>query len=79
TSPENRFLHRGGECQVDLTTTMTMSIIKELFGNVVKAAEILHADSDVAVEAAAALPRLLPLRIGKDGRLMEWYSEHRDE
>ncbi len=78
TSPENSFLHRGGECAVDVTTTMTMSIIRELFENVLKAASILKISSDVTEEAAAALPRLLPLRIGSDGRLLEWYGEHRD-
>ena len=78
TSPENKFKYRCGESEVSLTTTMTMSIITELFGNVLQAADILGISDDVTREAKQALPKLLPIRVGKDGRIMEWYNEHKD-
>ncbi|MBR5423870.1 MAG: glycoside hydrolase family 95 protein [Clostridia bacterium] len=78
TSPENKFLYRGRTCEVSLTTTMTMSIIRELFENVVRSGEILQEETEVIREIRAALPRLLPLRIGKNGRIMEWYDERPD-
>ncbi len=78
TSPENKYVYRGRTCEVSLTTTMTMSIIRELFENVAKAAQILHISSDVTNEIKTALPRLLPTRIGKDGRIMEWYDDRAD-
>ena len=78
TSPENKYVYRGRTCEVSLTTTMTMSIIRELFENVAKAAQILHISSDVTDEIKTALPRLLSTRIGKEGRIMEWYDDRAD-
>jgi alpha-L-fucosidase 2 len=55
---------------------MTMSIIRELFTNIVASAELLGIDDDsVLSEVKAALPRLLPLAIGEKGDLIEWYHD----
>ena len=78
TSPENKYLYRGGTCELSLTTTMTMSIIRELFENVTAAAQMLNIQLDVVSEVSSALPKLLPIRIGRDGRIMEWYDERTD-
>ena len=78
TSPENAFIHRGVRCQVSLTTTMTMSIIREVFENTLTSADALGIKDDILEEIRSALPRLLPYRIGSDGRLLEWYNEHKD-
>jgi alpha-L-fucosidase 2 len=52
--------------------TMDMSLIRELFGNCVRASEKLGIDSDFAAKLAAASKRLIPFQIGKYGQLQEW-------
>lgn len=78
TSPENNFLINGRQCAVSQTTTMTMSIIRELFENCVKASEILGEDGEFAKALKDKLGRLLPFKIGKKGQLLEWYNEERE-
>ena len=78
TSPENNYLLNGKPCSVDVTTTMTMSIIRELFENLLRAAEILGETNDDLEAVRNSLPRLLPLRTGSDGRLLEWYEDRPD-
>lgn len=75
TSPENEFLIDGVAMSLSETTTMTMSLVKEILTNTIKSAEILgENDSDIE-RAKEALPRLLPFRIGSRGEMLEWYKE----
>lgn len=77
TSPENSFV-RGEDdhLAVSQTTTMTMSITREVFENVLKTREILQlAEDDLTDQINAVLPRLLPFKIGSKGQLLEWYGE----
>ena len=79
TSPENSFtLPDGRRCSVSQTSTMTMGIIKELFGNCIQASEILGEDEAFRTELEEALPRLLPFKTGSQGQLLEWYEEMKD-
>ena len=75
TSPENVYLCDGGACAVSVTTTMTMSIIKELFEKTLEAANIINDNNEDIKAIKEALPRLLPLQTGCDGRILEWYDE----
>ncbi len=75
TSPENEFLIDGKPSSVSETTTMTMSIIKELFGNTIEACETLNLDTPFKNELKEKLEKLLPFRIGSRGELLEWYKE----
>ena len=79
TSPEHTFIYESDtgkkESAVSLTTTMTMSIIHELFENVLKSADILSISDEVTERVKQAFPRLLPIQIRKDGRIREWYDE----
>lgn len=75
TSPENSFKFGSGECSVSQTSTMTMSIIKELFINCKKAAEILGIKDNVIDEINEKQPKLLPFKVGSKGDLLEWYNE----
>ncbi|MBR5498080.1 MAG: glycoside hydrolase family 95 protein [Clostridia bacterium] len=75
TSPENQFWVGKIECSTSQTSTMTMSIIKELFINCKKAAEILGINDEVIAEINEKLPKLLPFRIGAKGDLLEWYED----
>ena len=78
TSPENRFLVGKDECAVSETTTMTMAIIKDLFANFISACEILGIENVEYNEVKEKLPKLLPFKIGKNGRLLEWYNDEKD-
>lgn len=78
TSPENEYVFEGQTLGTALTSTMTMSIITQLFGNILSAAEILGETDDVTEEIRKAYGRLLPFRVGKDGRLLEWYEEEEE-
>jgi alpha-L-fucosidase 2 len=81
TSPENRFRHPDGYVTPVCTgSAMDLSIIRDLFANCLDAAEALQiADDPVCQEIRQALPRLTPLRIGKDGRLLEWDQEYEED
>lgn len=74
TSPENVFEFNGDRLAVSQTTTMVMSIIKDLLENFVKLSEKLEEELTFAAELKEILPKLLPFRIMPDGRLYEWYD-----
>ena len=78
TSPENSFNYKGKNCAVSETTTMTMSIIKELFRNTAEAADILGINDDVIADIKDKLPKLLPFRTGSEGQLLEWYNDEEE-
>jgi alpha-L-fucosidase 2 len=78
TSPENGFITERGPCGVSKTATLSMSIIKELFGNVEKCAEILSISDDVTNRIKTVTPHLLPFKTGRNGALLEWYDEEKE-
>lgn len=79
TSPENRFVADDGRAYgVSIATTMDMSIIHDLFTNVIEASEILDIDSEFRDRLIDAVKRLMPLQIGKKGNLQEWYRDYED-
>lgn len=55
--------------------TMDNQIIRDLFGNCIRATEILGKDKQFAVELAAARERLAPNQIGSSGQLQEWMQD----
>jgi alpha-L-fucosidase 2 len=55
---------------------MDMQLLRELFGNTVRAAEILGVDADLRRELADNCARLAPNQIGPDGRLQEWLEPY---
>ena len=75
TSPENEFLIDGVATSVSETTTMTMSIVKELFLNTIDAITILGTDEEFKKELEEKYARLLPFKVGSRGELLEWYKE----
>jgi alpha-L-fucosidase 2 len=80
TSPENSYvLPNGSKEVVTIASTMDISIIRDLFVNVVEAAQILKIDTDFAVLLKQKLAKLRPLQIGKKGNLQEWYGDFEDE
>ncbi len=78
-SPENHFRYGGGqEASTVMASTMDIAIIRELFETCLQAAEITEQSSPLLPQIAEALPLLPPYRIGKQGRLMEWYHDFDD-
>jgi alpha-L-fucosidase 2 len=78
-SPENRFLLPDGSASVfTYGATMDLQIIRELLDNCIAAEKILGVDSAFRARCEDALRRLAPVRIGSDGRLMEWIEEYHE-
>lgn len=75
TSPENEFKIGKDDCSVSKTTYMTMEIIRDLFLNLTKAAEILGDSDEIIAEIKEAYPKLLPFKTGSKGQLLEWYDD----
>lgn len=77
TSPENSFVYgeKKQRASVSAGCAMDMAIIRELFNNTLRAAEILAVDPDFRAELGKAMARLRPYQIGSRGQLLEWGEE----
>lgn len=79
TSPENIFItDTGFKGSVSVATTMDMSLIWDLFTNVIQASEHLEMDQDFRRILGEKRSKLFPLQIGKKGNLQEWYKDWED-
>lgn len=80
TSPENMYRTPDGKGHsVSIATTMDMSVIYELFVNILEAADVIgDTDADFIGEVKEKLERLQPLAIGRKGNLQEWYRDYDD-
>jgi alpha-L-fucosidase 2 len=72
SSPENR--HPKGT-SICAGPAMDRQILRDLFSNCIRAAEVLGRDKEFAAQLAAARTRLPPDRIGKAGQLQEWLED----
>lgn len=76
-SPENEYILPSGEhgfiCK---GATMDNEIIMELFDACIKASEILNIDGEFACELRSILERIAPIRINKNGGIMEWNEDY---
>ncbi|HEU4554558.1 MAG TPA: glycoside hydrolase family 95 protein [Chitinophaga sp.] len=80
TSPENVFItDKGVKGDVSIATTMDMSIIRDLFSNIIDADAVLQTDAAFRDTLVKAKSRLFPLQIGRKGNLQEWYKDWKDE
>jgi len=76
TTPENTFLERTGRGQgISVATTMDMSIIRDLFNNVMDASQELAIDKAFCDTLKQKYAKLYPLKIGKKGQIQEWYKD----
>ena len=80
TSPENSFWIPGTrqEACVAVGATMDLSIMWELFTDVLEAAKILKIEDEFTAEVAEAKERLFPLTIGSLGQIQEWRDDFED-
>jgi len=79
-SPENWFYTPDGtRSSFTYAATMDSANIKGLFGNCIRAAEILDADPDFRNKLEDSLARLQPYQISdKTGRLQEWVEDYEE-
>lgn len=78
-SPENTFINdKGQKGSASIATTMDMSIIWDLFTNLIQASKELNTDAAYREMLVAKKNKLYPLHIGKKGNLQEWYKDWED-
>lgn len=73
-SPENSH-QRDENVSICAGPTMDNQIIRDLFGNCIKAAEILGVDTQFSAELSKLRDRLPPTQIGAQGQLQEWLHD----
>jgi alpha-L-fucosidase 2 len=79
TSPENQYRTPEGYVGATLSgATADLAMIRELFGEMLQAGEVLGIDDDLHAEIQSAMARLAPYRVGADGTLQEWYEDWED-
>jgi alpha-L-fucosidase 2 len=71
-SPEN---NHGHGSSLAAGPTMDQAIVRDLFANCLKAEAILGPDAAFVAEVQAAMDKLAPYKIGKDGQLQEWQED----
>ena len=72
TSPENQFLLDGNYVCIAKSSAMNASVLRELFANFLKASEILRVSDVFTQEIGEKLKKLQTVKIGQDGRILEW-------
>ncbi len=79
TSPENQFRTPDGQrASVSMGSTMDLALVRDLFANTLRAAEILDADAGFRDRLRRTLDRLLPYQVGRHGQLQEWFRDWDD-
>lgn len=81
SSPENGFYLPGSNdpIYVCMGPTMDGQIIRELFTNILSAAEILEIEDETTAAIEEALTRLPPMQISEEGYLQEWLEDYVEE
>ncbi|MGI6572533.1 MAG: glycosyl hydrolase family 95 catalytic domain-containing protein [Fermentimonas sp.] len=80
SSPENAFYLDGDNnpVYVCMGPTMDAQLIKELFGNILSASEILGIENETTAKIREVLPKLPPMQISPNGYLQEWLEDYRE-
>jgi alpha-L-fucosidase 2 len=71
-SPENK---HPADVAICAGATMDMQILRDLFSQCIKAAQILAIDHQFAEKLVSTRDRLAPMQIGKAGQLQEWLED----
>lgn len=76
-SPENTFILPNGEQGANsIGVTMDNQILRDLFTQCNEAAKVLNISDELDKQIRTACEKLLPTRIGSDGRILEWCEEY---
>ena len=77
-SPENDFLLGEKAFSVSTSSTMDVSIIKDLFGACISACDILRIDMEFCETLKTAREKLRPYKTGKYGQILEWDKDYEE-
>ncbi len=78
-SPENTYiLPNGNYGAVCVGPTMDNQIMRDLFSQCIKAAELLGIRDELTGQFKEAMDRLSPTRIGRHGSIMEWEEDYEE-
>ena len=78
-SPENEYFYDGDKRSgMSIASTMDMSIIRDLFSNLIEAGKILNTDRAFIDSVIGTKNKLYPFKIGHKGNLQEWYQDYED-
>lgn len=77
-SMENAFIAPDDKkpANIDVGTTMSMAICRDVFLNFIKASQILGVDTAMRDEVKARLAKMMPYQVNKKGRLQEWREDY---
>ena len=79
TSPENRYFDDENKWRAfTKKAAMSQAIVKELFIDTLKTAEILGIDTDFRNILKDRIDNIHPHVIGSDGRILEWDAEYKE-
>ena len=81
TSPENSYVFPETKQKLRITigSTYHMSLVRAIFDATDRAATILNSDPAMRERIAAARAKLPPLKLGPDGRILEWSEPLEEE
>ena len=78
-SPENTFILPSGERGSNTAgVTMDNQILRDLFTQCIKAAELLGVEDELNEQLKAARERLVPTQIGEKGNILEWPVDYEE-
>ncbi|MDR3058674.1 MAG: glycoside hydrolase family 95 protein [Prevotella sp.] len=75
TSPENAFSYNGEVLSISMMPACDRQLVYEAFTSCITASEILGVDESFREEMKAALKKLPPIMIGKNGGIQEWFED----
>lgn len=79
TSPENEYVNdKGYHGTTFYGSTADLAILRELFGNTIKATKLLNEDTLFSSKLQEALNKFHPYTIGQYGDINEWYYDWND-
>ena len=78
-SPENKFRKADGTvASLSIGATFDMQVLRYLFNTTIASARALGIDEEFSAELRRARDRLVPTRIGPDGRVLEWIEPYEE-
>ncbi|MEP6845163.1 MAG: glycoside hydrolase family 95 protein, partial [Panacibacter sp.] len=78
-SPENEYYYDGDKKSgISIASTMDMSIIRDLFSNIIAAGKDLNTDKVFIDSVTEKKNKLYPFKIGHKGNIQEWYQDYED-
>ncbi len=76
-SPENSFRYTdGNEYSASLMPSVDRQLVYEIFNACIQSSKILDTDKEFCATLEKAIAKLPPIRVGKNGGIMEWYEDY---